>query len=68
MVGGGLLATIAFYLTKTRFLLRMQKDKIYCCEYDYVKIGDTASGYSFYLPGYFDFDSNNLTGILLHLH
>lgn len=47
LVGGGLLATIAFYFAKTRFLPRMQKDKMYRWDYDYVEIGDAAPGYGY---------------------
>lgn len=47
LVGGGLLAAGAFYLAKTRFLPRIQPDKTFRWDYDYVEIGDSAPEYSY---------------------
>lgn len=47
LVGGGLLATIAFYFAKTRFLPRVQVDKLFRWDYDYVEVGDAAPGYGY---------------------
>ncbi|PSS09269.1 hypothetical protein M430DRAFT_37276 [Amorphotheca resinae ATCC 22711] len=44
LVGGGLMAAIAFYIAKTNFLPRVQMDKVFRWDYDYVEIGDAPSG------------------------
>ena len=44
LVGGGIIAAIAFYIAKTNFLPRVQMDKMFRWDYDYVEIGDTPSG------------------------
>ncbi|TAQ87628.1 Peroxidase [Chlorociboria aeruginascens] len=44
LVGGGFLAAIAFYIAKTKFLPRIQMDKAFRWEYDYVEIGEAPSG------------------------
>lgn len=43
LVGGGLLAAIAFYISLTNFLPRIQPDKFFRWEYDYVEYGDSSS-------------------------
>ncbi|KAI5304057.1 Aureobasidin resistance protein Aur1 [Ascosphaera pollenicola] len=40
VIGGAIVAAIAFYWTKAKFLPRMQPDKKYRWDYDYVEIGD----------------------------
>lgn len=48
LVGGGLLAAIAFYAAKTNFLPRVQPGKIFRWDYDFVERGDPLnvdSGY-----------------------
>lgn len=40
LVGGGLLAALAFYVTKARFLPRPQPGKASRWEYEYVEVGD----------------------------
>lgn len=40
LVGGGLLAAVAFYVAKARFMPRPQADKANRWEYEYVEIGD----------------------------
>lgn len=44
LVGGGFLAAIAFYIAKSHFLPRMQLDKAFRWDYDYVEVGDAPSG------------------------
>ncbi|KAL2072165.1 hypothetical protein VTL71DRAFT_11508 [Oculimacula yallundae] len=44
LVGGGFLAAIAFYVAKTNFLPRVQMDKAWRWDYDYVEKGDAPSG------------------------
>ena len=43
LVGGGLLAALAFYITKARFMPRPQTDKTNRWEYEYVEIGDRGT-------------------------
>lgn len=64
LVGGGLLATVAFYFAKTRFLPRVQSDKTFRWDYDYVEIGDSAREYGYDLAAYdgdFNLDSDEWT-------
>lgn len=44
LVGGGFLAAVAFYIAKTHFLPRVQLDKAFRWDYDYVEVGDAPSG------------------------
>jgi hypothetical protein len=44
LVAGAFLAAIAFYIAKTTFLPRIQMDKSFRWEYDYVEVGDAPSG------------------------
>jgi membrane-associated phospholipid phosphatase len=44
LVAGAFLAAIAFYIAKTTFLPRIQTDKSFRWEYDYVEVGDAPSG------------------------
>lgn len=43
LVGGSLLAACAFYVAKTKFLPRIQPDKFWRWDYDYIEIGDSPS-------------------------
>ncbi|RFU30864.1 Peroxidase, partial [Scytalidium lignicola] len=43
LVAGGVLAAVAFYIAKGKFLPRVQADKFFRWEYDYVEYGDTPS-------------------------
>lgn len=47
LVGGGLLATVAFYFAKTRFMPRVQSDKMFRWDYDYVEYGDRTREYGY---------------------
>ncbi|CAG8951730.1 hypothetical protein HYFRA_00005530 [Hymenoscyphus fraxineus] len=49
LVAGGFLAAIAFYIAKTNFLPRIQDDKFFRWDYDYVELGDapTVDGYEY---------------------
>ncbi|CAD6455472.1 e6b5b506-671c-42bf-b6a1-2fe62e401d7a [Sclerotinia trifoliorum] len=44
LVAGGFLAAIAFYISKTNFLPRIQSDKMFRWDYDYVERGDAPAG------------------------
>lgn len=44
LVAGAIIAAIAFYIAKTNFLPRMQMDKAWRWEYDYVEKGDAPIG------------------------
>lgn len=52
LVGGGLLATVAFYFAKNRFIPRVQTDKLFRWDYDYVEYGDLAPGYNYGLANF----------------
>lgn len=39
LVGGSLLSGVAFYYAKSKFLPRMQVDKTFRWDYDYVEVG-----------------------------
>ncbi|KAF4614353.1 hypothetical protein G7Y89_g15383 [Cudoniella acicularis] len=43
LVAGGFLAAIAFYIAQTRFLPRIQSDKTFRWDYDYVEYGDAST-------------------------
>lgn len=43
LVGGAFFAAIAFYIAKTNFLPRIQPDKFFRWDYDYVEYGDAPS-------------------------
>lgn len=48
LVAGGFLAAIAFYIAKGNFLPRIQMDKNFRWDYDYVEVGDAPSaGYGY---------------------
>ncbi|KAL4884672.1 hypothetical protein BJY04DRAFT_168755 [Aspergillus karnatakaensis] len=64
LVAGGLLAAISFYFAKTRFLPRVQLDKTYRWDYDYVEYGESAVEYGYDLGSYdgdFNLDSDEWT-------
>lgn len=42
LVGGGILAAAAFYVAKSRFLPRIQQDKFFRWDYDYVEYGERS--------------------------
>ena len=44
LVAGALMAAIAFYIAKTNFLPRIQTDKMFRWDYDYVECGDSHNG------------------------
>jgi membrane-associated phospholipid phosphatase len=46
LVGGSLLAGIAFFIAKGKFLPRMQYDKEFRWDYDYIEIGESQDNYS----------------------
>jgi inositol phosphorylceramide synthase catalytic subunit len=47
LVGGSLLSGVVFYYAKAKFLPRMQADKAFRWDYDYVEVGDSPTQ-----PGY----------------
>lgn len=51
LVAGSLLAAVIFYFTKSRFLPRIQPDKKFRWDYDYVECGDAPSEYSYGIAG-----------------
>lgn len=51
LVAGSLLASVVYYYSKAKFLPRMQPDKMFRWEYDYIEIGDTTSGSAYGLVG-----------------
>jgi membrane-associated phospholipid phosphatase len=64
LVAGGLLAAITFYFAKTRFLPRVQLDKTFRWDYDYVEFGESALEYGYGLASYdgdFNLDSDEWT-------
>ncbi|KAL4810396.1 hypothetical protein BDV18DRAFT_56961 [Aspergillus unguis] len=64
LVAGGLLAAISFYFAKTRFLPRVQLDKMFRWDYDYVEFGEAIHEYGYDLGGYdgdFNADSDEWT-------
>ncbi|GAB1211842.1 hypothetical protein ATERTT37_000966 [Aspergillus terreus] len=64
LVSGGLLATTAFYFAKTRFMPRVQNDKMFRWDYDYVEYGDATREYGYDLAsfgGEFNMDSDEWT-------
>ncbi|KAI9728252.1 MAG: Aureobasidin resistance protein Aur1 [Cirrosporium novae-zelandiae] len=64
LVGGSLLAGITFYISKAKFLPRLQSDKSFRWDYDYVEIGDSHQEYGYTytdLDGDFRSDSDEWT-------
>lgn len=47
LVGGGLLAAVGFYFARNRFLPRIQSDKMFRWDYDYVEVGNSAPDYGY---------------------
>ena len=47
LVGGSLYAGVIFYFAKAHFLPRMQADKWFRWDYDYVEFGDAQADYSY---------------------
>lgn len=47
LVGGGLLAVVSFYYAKARFVPRMQSDKMFRWDYDYVERGNSPSSHGY---------------------
>lgn len=51
LVAGSLLAGMVFSFSKSRFLPRVQSDKKFRWDYDYIEEGEEASGYEYGLAG-----------------
>jgi inositol phosphorylceramide synthase catalytic subunit len=47
LVGGSLLSGVVFYYAKSKFLPRMQSDKTFRWDYDYVEVGDSPAEYGY---------------------
>ena len=52
LVGGSLLSGVVFYYAKSRFLPRMQPDKTFRWDYDYVEVGDSPAEYGYGQAGF----------------
>ncbi|KAI9658685.1 MAG: Aureobasidin resistance protein Aur1 [Bathelium mastoideum] len=57
LVGGSLLACIAFFIAKARFLPRLQSDKMFRWDYDYTEVGESTDSYAYGLTDLDDFPS-----------
>lgn len=51
LVAGSLLAGVIFFFAKSRFLPRIQSDKRFRWDYDYVEVGEASSEYGYGLAG-----------------
>ncbi|KIX92267.1 uncharacterized protein Z520_12013 [Fonsecaea multimorphosa CBS 102226] len=51
LVAGSLMAGVIFYFAKAKFLPRLQPDKRYRWDYDYVEIGELQNDYSYGIAG-----------------
>ncbi|EXJ59575.1 hypothetical protein A1O7_03721 [Cladophialophora yegresii CBS 114405] len=51
LVAGSLMAGTIFYFAKAKFLPRLQPDKRYRWDYDYIEVGDTQNDYSYGIAG-----------------
>lgn len=51
LVGGSLLAAVIFFFTKSHFLPRIQPDKKFRWDYDYIECGDAPSEYAYGIAG-----------------
>ncbi|KZF21932.1 aureobasidin resistance protein Aur1 [Xylona heveae TC161] len=47
LVGGSLVASVAFYVAKANWLPRYQPDKLFRWDYDYTEVGDVPVGYAY---------------------
>lgn len=54
LVAGSMLAGVIFYFAKSRFLPRLQPDKRYRWDYDYIEVGETNNDYGYNLAGLAD--------------
>ena len=51
LVAGSLLAGIVFYFAKANYLPRIQSDKTFRWDYDYIEVGDSPAEYGYGLAG-----------------
>jgi len=64
LVGGSLLAAVTFYYAKARFIPRVQNDKAFRWDYDYIEVGESSVEYGYDLGtfhGHFQLDSDEWT-------
>jgi hypothetical protein len=64
LVGGSFLAAVTFYFAKARFIPRIQSDKAFRWDYDYVEVGESPKEYGYDLGGFngnFRLDSDEWT-------
>ncbi|KAK4981430.1 Phosphatidylinositol:ceramide phosphoinositol transferase (IPC synthase) [Elasticomyces elasticus] len=47
LVGGSLLAGVCYFVSKAKFLPRLQPDKTFRWDYDYVEVGEAKEGYAY---------------------
>lgn len=55
LVGGSMLAAMTYFITKGKFLPRLQPGKMFRWDYDYVEVGEAKEGHSY---GLTDLDDN----------
>ncbi|KAL9072279.1 MAG: hypothetical protein Q9157_005169 [Trypethelium eluteriae] len=55
LVAGSLLACIAFFISKTHFIPRIQLDKMFRWDYDYTEVGESNDSYAYGLTSLDDF-------------
>lgn len=47
LVGGAMLSTLAYFMAKGKFMPRLQPDKMFRWDYDYVEYGEAKEGYAY---------------------
>lgn len=51
LVAGSLLAGVVYFFAKAHFMPRLQPDKMFRWDYDYIEIGESAAAYGYGLAG-----------------
>ena len=59
LVAGSLLAGVVFFFAKAKFLPRIQPDKMWRWDYDFIEIGDAENEYGYDLAGLDDLDMDS---------
>ncbi|OJD25576.1 hypothetical protein ACJ73_03053 [Blastomyces percursus] len=52
LIGGGFLAAVSFYFAKSKFIPRVQADKMFRWDYDYVEIGESPVDHGYDLANF----------------
>lgn len=47
LVAGSIISTVAYFIAKGRFMPRVQPDKMFRWDYDYVEVGEAREGYAY---------------------